>query len=423
MSESFKKRLFPVLPKIVKKYPTPLHLYDKQGILETGVRMKLALGLAEFGESYNNYFAVKALPDPHILGIMRELGFGFDCSSVPELVLARGAGAGPDDIMFTSNNTSEAEFREALDHGGSIINLDDITLIRKLKRIAGKFPRLICFRYNPGKRRTGNSIIGDPFNAKYGITHAQIMPAYQMALDLGAKEFGLHTMVCSNELRATYMIETVRGLLEIAAMLYRQLGIRLKFINMGGGFGTPYRPGQKEVAIEFMGRRIHRLLIDFLKQHGFVPRLLSECGRYVTGPHGVLVTQVVNFKHTYKEYIGVDSGMQDLMRPGMYGAYHHIEFLDPHGVLRSGPMHRASVVGAICENCDRFATNRLLPKSILEGDLGIVENTGGHGSPMGFQYNGRLRCKALLFDTDNSAKLIRRAETIDDLFNTLIFPN
>lgn len=416
MTESFKRRLFPQLPHIIAGFGTPFHIYDLMGILDTGHRM-----IQAFKDTpYRQYFAVKALPNPYIMQALRKyLDFGFDCSSIPELMLARGVGARGEDIMFTSNDTSRDEFAVAVESGGCLLNLDDVSLIPEVPL---PFPDVVCFRINPGKARTGNSIIGDPFSSKYGITLKQVVPAYREAMARGATRFGLHTMVCSNELRASYMVETTRMLLDLCVTLKQKLGIRCEFINIGGGFGIPYRPRQKALNLEWMASQIVRLLESFERAHGFRPKLLSECGRYITGPHGVLVSRVINEKRIYKRYLGVDAGMSALMRPGMYGAYHHADILDRHGDPRTGPQQRMSIVGSLCENCDRLATDRLLPRDAEKGDIVVTHDTGAHGSAMGFNYNGRFRPQELLLMPDGQVKMIRRAETQEDLFRTLVFP-
>ncbi len=417
MTQVFEQRLFPLLPDIVEEFGTPFHIVDMMGILETGRQMNIA-----FSETpYRQFFAVKALPDPYVMQWLRqETGSGFDCSSVPELALARGVGARGVDIMFTSNNTSADEFRVARKEGGCRLNLDDISLVSDVK---DPFPREICFRINPGKQRTGNSIIGEPVKSKYGITVSQIVPAYRAARERGATTFGMHTMLCSNELRAGYMIDTVKMLLEFCILLKRRLGIKCAYVNMGGGFGIPYRPDQKPLALHWMAGQIVRLLENFEKEHGWRPELFSECGRYVTGPHGVLVTSVINEKRTYERYVGVDSGMQALMRPAMYDAYHHVDILDQlSGARISGPRKQMNVVGAICENIDRFASRRFLPKNTKKGNLVVVHDAGAHGLAMGFNYNGRLRPQMLALMPSGKVIQTRRAETMKDLFRTTIFP-
>jgi diaminopimelate decarboxylase len=419
MSKSLRERLFPVLPKIIAAFGTPFHIYDEEGITRTSERLYSAFEpLNEICPApYMNCDAVKALPNPRILELLHGLGMGFDCSSVPELMMARDAGAKWDEIMFTSNNTSAEEFSAALGDEGCILNLDDLSFVDKVRDL----PELVSFRYNPGKRRTGNSIIGNPFEAKYGITHEQLVPGYRKLKRRGVKRFGGHTMVCSNERNGDYIVDTVRMQLKIAGMLKKELGIELEFVNIGGGFGIPYEPEHKELEVEKVGTESLGLFRKFRDKHGFVPALYSECGRYVTGPHGVLVSRIINRKEIYKKYWGVDTGMPALMRPGMYGSYHHLDILDPRGIPRRGRLEEVSVVGAICENCDRLATDRMLPRSAREGDIVVTHDTGAHGLAMGFNYNGRLRPQELFLRRNGTVELIRRAETIDDLFRTLRF--
>lgn len=410
ISNSFNDRLSPILEKIATHYGTPFHIYDEIGIRETG---RLLIESFSAIKGFREYFAVKALPNPRILEIMISMGFGMDCSSIPELVLSRKAGATGEDLMFTSNNTSREEFRFAMKDGGSIINLDDITLISKLPEI----PELICFRYNPGNRRTGNSIIGNPAEAKYGIHHDQVMEAYQTVLNLGAKRFGLHTMLASNELNYRYMVETALMLLELAESISGKLGIQFDFLNIGGGLGIPYRPDERPLNVPEMAAEITRAFQRFEQKNGYAPRLYIESGRYMTGPHGVLVVRAINEKNTYRKYIGVDASMSALMRPGLYGAYHEITV---HGKSHVEKNMIADVVGSLCENNDKFAIQRSLPE-IHMGDLLIIHDTGAHGHAMGFNYNGKLRPKELLLRNDGSVELIRREETMADHFSTLDF--
>jgi diaminopimelate decarboxylase len=315
--------------------------------------------------------------------------------------------------MFTSNDTTASEWEAALADGGSILNLDDISFLPKLPAM----PELICFRYNPGPRRTGNAIIGNPVESKYGVSHEQILDAYRLAREQGARRFGLHTMVCSNERNHTYMVETVRMLLELVRMLSSELELSFQFINMGGGLGIPYRPDDEPLQLEAMGREIRALLHEFQAENGWVPTLFMESGRFMTGPHGVLVTRSINRKHIYREYVGVDACMAALMRPGMYGAYHHVTVLGKEDAPADMVV---DVVGSLCENNDKFAVQRALP-AIDEGDLLLIHDTGAHGHAMGFNYNGRLRPKELLLRPDGSVELIRREETIADHFATLCF--
>ena len=410
MSQSFQDRLFPRAAELAEHYGTPFHIYDEAGILATGEKLKKAFaGVAGFRE----YYAVKALPNPRILALMKDMGFGFDCSSIPELIMSRQVGGRGEDIMFTSNNTTQEEFKAAAAEGGSILNLDDISLIAKVP----EFPELVCFRYNPGPRRTGNIIIGNPVEAKYGITHEQVISAYKLSLERGAKRFGLHTMVASNEREYTYIVETTRMLLQIAEMVEQELGIRFEFLNIGGGLGIPYRPEDKPLDLDAMAAEITALIDDFKSAHGYEPRIYMESGRWITGPHGALVTRAINHKSIYRQYIGVDACMSALMRPAMYDAYHHLDVI---GKQHQIPSEIYDVVGSLCENNDKFAVQRSLPP-IQEGDLLAIHDTGAHGHAMGFQYNGRLRPKELLLRTDGSVELIRRAETNEDYFQTLHF--
>lgn len=410
MPEAFENRLYPVLRDIVRHFGTPFHIYDESGIRETGRALKKAFSRLD---GYREYFAVKALPNPAVLEIMADQGFGFDCSSIPELVLGRRAGARGMDIMFTSNNTSAEEFAAASENGGCILNLDDVSLIPKIP----KMPELICFRYNPGSSRTGNSIMGKPEESKYGITHDQLPLAYREARELGAVRFGLHTMLASNEINYAYMVQTAAMVLEQIERIGKELNIRFEFINIGGGFGIPYRPEDRPLDLGAMAEGITNLLMNFEKGMGYRPRLFTESGRYMTGPHGVLVTRAINHKDIYRKYIGVDACMSALMRPGMYGAYHHITV---PGKSASQKTAVVDVVGSLCENNDKFAVQRTLPE-IQEGDILCIHDTGAHGHAMGFNYNGRLRPQELLLKTDGTVERIRRAETMDDYFAALDF--
>lgn len=410
MSQTFKDRLFPIVNRIADHYGTPFHIYDEDGIRETGARLKRAF--AEI-DSFREYYAVKALPNPKILSLMKEMGFGFDCSSIAELRLSRQVGGCGEEIMFTSNNTSEQDFIEAAKDGGSILNLDDISLLTKVPKI----PELICFRYNPGSKRTGNDIIGKPTEAKYGVSDNQIVAAYSQAKEMGAKRFGIHTMLASNELNYEYMVQTSQMLLELIAEISAKLNITFEFINIGGGLGIPYKPGVAELDLFAMGREITRLFKSFSQQHGYEPALYMESGRFMTGPHGVLVTRAINRKDIYRSYVGVDASMSCLMRPGMYGAYHHIDVIDKDNEQE---LQIVDVVGSLCENNDKFAVQRELPK-IIDGDLLVIQDTGAHGSAMGFNYNGNLRPKELFLSKAGTVELIRRAEQVEDYFATLQF--
>ncbi len=400
MSDSFMKRLSRVLPRIVETFGTPFHIYDQKGIEETCTQLFQAFP-PSFG--FQEFFAVKALPNPTILSLLREKGCGFDCSSPAELLLAKQAGAKGEQIMFTSNNTTREQFAEAMELG-SIVNLDDISLLKKLPNI----PELISFRYNPGPARDGNSIIGKPEESKYGVSRDQIHSAYQKARDMGATRFGLHTMLASNELNPDYMADTVAMLLDLVASLYEDLAIQCEFINMGGGLGIPYKPDDLPFDLGAMAEQIIGTMESFRARNHFVPKLFMESGRYVTGPHGVLVTRVINHKHIYRDYVGVDASMSALMRPGMYGAYHHIHI---HGKHPDKDLKIVDVAGSLCENNDKFAIARPLPET-REGDILVIHDTGAHGHSMGFNYNGHLRPQELLLTTQGQVHLIRRAETM-----------
>jgi diaminopimelate decarboxylase len=406
ITPSFQARLYPHLEAIAQHFGTPFHIYDEAGIHQTCQALKQAFSAVTFRE----FFAVKALPNPHILQIIRDEGFGFDCSSLAELVLARQVGARESDIFFTSNNTTPDEFAEAFAHGGAILNLDDITLIDKLPHN----PETICFRYNPGARRTGNAIIGNPIEAKFGLAHDQIEQAYRLMRDKGVKRFGLHTMIVSNERNHEYLIETAHMLLQLAESLQQSLGIRFEFLNLGGGLGIPYRPEDTPLDLHKLAHGVVNAFQEFAQRNSNLPHVYFESGRYITGNHGVLITRAINHKDTYRRYIGVDANMSALMRPGMYGAYHHIDVLDKH----NSPIEVVDIVGSLCENNDKFAIQRPLPH-IDEGDLLVIHDTGAHGSSMGFNYNGKLRPKELLLCVDGTIRLIRRAETLEDYFATL----
>jgi diaminopimelate decarboxylase len=410
MSKSFENRLLPVLAEIIDHFGTPFHIYDEAGIRETGQNVIKAFARLK---GFREYYAVKALPNPHILRIMQDLGFGFDCSSIAELQLSRRIGARGEDIMFSSNNTTAAEFQAAEADGGCILNLDDISLVAKVPRM----PETISFRYNPGFRRSGNPIIGNPLESKYGVAHEQIPDAYKAARARGARRFGIHTMLVSNEISYRYMVETAKMLLEAAIRVSEVLGIRLDFINLGGGLGIPYSPKQQPLDIHSMADEITELFLDFAEKSGYLPRFFIESGRYMTGPHGVLVTTAINQKDIYRKYIGVDACMSALMRPALYGAYHHITVIAKHPAQN---FEKVDVVGSLCENNDKFAIQRELPV-IQEGDQLLIHDTGAHGHAMGFNYNGRLRPKELLLRPNGTVELIRRAETVADYFATLNF--
>ncbi|MCI1209593.1 MAG: diaminopimelate decarboxylase [Treponema sp.] len=408
---------FPLTPEqlqtLVKKFPTPFYLYDEKEIREN---MRYFTRAFSIFPDFREYFAVKALPNPYILKILASEGCGADCSSLPELMLSSLSGITGKHVMFTSNETPASEFVYAGEHG-NIINLDDITHIAFLKKaLGGKLPETLCFRYNPGPLKEGNAIIGKPEEAKYGLTREQLFDAYAECKAEGVKHFGLHTMVASNELNPDYFVETAELLFQLCVELQERLGVRIEFVDLGGGIGIPYKPDQKKVDLDYVARGI-RAVYDRL----IVPAELDplsvywECGRPVTGPYGWLVTTALHEKHIYREYIGVDASMADLMRPGMYGAYHE---LTVSGKESAPADHVYDVVGSLCENCDKFAVQRKLPE-IVPGDLLVIHDAGAHGRAMGFNYNGKLRCGEILMRTDGSFRQIRRKETVDDYFATL----
>ncbi|MBI2018854.1 diaminopimelate decarboxylase [Candidatus Daviesbacteria bacterium] len=402
------------IEKIIKKYPTPFHIYDEKRIRENAKRFYQAFSWAP---NFKNYFAVKACPNPYILKILKKEGMGTDCSSLPELMMAETVGILGENIMFSSNDTPQKEFKKAKSLG-AIINLDDITHIEMLESL--DTPDIICFRYNPGPlRKSGvNTIIGKPEEAKYGMTKNQLFEGYKIMKAKGVKRFGLHTMVVSNELDIKALAETAAMLFDLTVEVYEKLGIKLEFVNLGGGIGIPYKVEQEEVNLEKLAKRVKKLYEQkIVKNHLDPLKIFYECGRMITGPFGYLVTTTIHEKHTYKDYIGVDACMANLMRPGMYGAYHHETIL---GKEKSPKNHTYDVVGSLCENNDKFAVDRELPK-IEIGDIIVIHDTGAHGYAMGFNYNGKLRSAELLLKVDGTVEMIRRAETVDDYFATLNF--
>ena len=399
--------------KIMEKYPTPFHIYDEKAIRENARRMKSAF---KDVPGFKEFFAVKALPNPFILKVLKEEGFGADCSSLPELILAEKAGMIGDDIMFSSNDTPAEEFIKAKEMGG-YINLDDISHIPYLEKYAG-LPEIVCFRYNPGTLKEGNEIIGKPEEAKYGFTQEQMFEGYRILRDKGVKRFGMHTMVASNELNSDYFVETARILFELIVEISKELGIRFEFVNLGGGIGIPYRPEQEPVSLKTVAKGVKEAYDATITANGLAPlKVYLECGRVITGPYGYLISQVRHLKSTYKDYVGLDSCMANLMRPGIYGAYHHITVL---GKEKAAPVYKYDVTGSLCENNDKFAIDRMLPE-IEIGDVLAIHDTGAHGHAMGFNYNGKLRSAELLLREDGSVVQIRRAETIEDYFATLDF--
>ena len=398
------------LEAIAAQYPTPFHIYDEKGIRENARRLKAAFA---WNPGYREYFAVKATPTPAILKLLKEEGCGCDCSSMAELVMAEKCGVTGEGIMFSSNETPPEEFLKARQLGG-IINLDDITHIDFLhKALGGAFPELICFRYNPGPDRTGNAITGNPVEAKYGVTKDQLIECYRRAKELGAKRFGLHTMVASNELNAAYIVETARMLFSLVRKIKAELDIDIEFIDMGGGVGIPYRPEDERIDLYALSSEIKKLY----EEYEMKVRLTFECGRMIMGPYGYLVTRALHVTKKYKDYVGVDACMADLMRPALYGSYHHITVAGKSTLERD---HVYDVTGSLCENNDKFAIDRALPE-VEEGATLVIHDTGAHGYSMGFNYNAKLRHAEYLLTEEGELKLIRRAETYDDYVKTLRF--
>ena len=401
------------LREVIKKYPTPFHLYEEKKIRDNFRRLRETFSwAAEFRE----YFAVKALPNPHIVKILAEDGAGTDCSSLAELIISERANVTGEKIMLTSNDTPAEEFQKAISLG-AIINLDDITHIDFLEENAG-LPKILSFRYNPADiMNSGNDIIGKPAEAKYGLTRQQIFDAYKISQGKGVKRFGLHTMIASNERETETFLYTAQIMFELAVEIKNQLGINLEFVNLGGGFGIPYRPEEKPVDYKAIGAGICELYKKILVPNGLEKiRIATESGRAITGDAGWLVSTVIHEKNTYKNYIGLDSCMANLMRPALYGAYHHITILGKE----NAPCDKIyDVTGSLCENNDKFAINRALPKIDI-GDILIIHDTGAHGHAMGFNYNGKLRSAELLLRENGEIELIRRAETLEDYFATLV---
>lgn len=402
------------LKALVKKYPTPFYLYDEKAIRENMREFTKAFSIFL---SFREFYAVKACPNPYILKILAAEGCGADCSSLPELMLSKMSGIEGKKVMFTSNETPAEEYQYAFKEG-NIINLDDITHIEYLKKaLGGKLPETMCCRYNPGPAKHGcNSIIGKPEEAKYGMTREQILEAYKIMKAEGVKHFGLHTMVASNELNPDFFADTAKLVFELAAEIKEKDDVRIEFTDLGGGLGIPYRPGQKKVDYNEIAQKIRKLYDEIIVPAGLDPlEICWECGRPITGPYGWLVSTAIHEKHIYREYIALDSCMADLMRPGMYGAYHEVSVSGKENAPKD---HVYDVVGSLCENCDKFAIQRPLPE-INIGDLVIIHDAGAHGRAMGFNYNGKLRAGEILMREDGSFVQIRRRETVDDLFATL----
>lgn len=398
---------------LVEKVGTPFNIYDGNAIERNAEEMKSAFSWAP---DFINYFAVKALPNINILKLLRRHGFGADCSSLPELLLAEEAGITGHDIMFTSNDTPDEEFRKAYELG-AVLNLDDITHIDAVKRACGSLPDTISFRFNPGKERTGNAIIGNPVEAKYGVTRDQLFEAYSRAKAEGVKHFYLHTMVASNELNEEYIVETARMLFTLVKEIKEKCGIEIEAIDLGGGVGIPYKREQYRIEWNKLGDDIKALYDEMIVKEGLKSlRVSFECGRAITGPYGYLVSTVRHVSHKYKDYVGLDSCMADLMRPALYGAYHHITVVGKENLPLD---HVYDVTGSLCENNDKFAIDRALPE-IEKGDILVIHDTGAHGFAMGFNYNGKMRHAEYLIEGSDILK-IRRSETYEDYISTQLF--
>lgn len=415
------KKPFVTLPQIeemVQTYPTPFHLYDEKGIRENARLVQKAFS---WNKGYKEYFAVKATPTPRLLQILKEEGCGVDCSSLTELMMSDACGFSGSEIMFSSNDTPVEDF-ELAHKLNAIINLDDITHIEYLERIIGHIPERISCRYNPGgvfslgESKEGFQVMDTPGNSKYGMTRAQMTEAFKILKDKGAKEFGIHAFLASNTISNEYYPALARILFQTAVELQKETGVHITFINLSGGIGIPYRPEQTANDILVIGEGVRKAYEEILVPAGMGDvSLCTELGRFMLGPYGCLVTKAIHEKHTYKEYIGVDACAANLMRPAIYGAYHHITVL---GKEDAPCDHKYDVVGSLCENCDKFAVDRMLPKIDL-GDYLVIHDAGAHGFSMGYNYNGKLRSAEVLLKEDGSTELIRRAETPADYFATL----
>ena len=409
------------LEEITKTYPTPFHLYDERGMRENARRVNAAFS---WNSGFKEYFAVKATPTPALLKILREEGCGADCSSLTELMMAERCGFRGHEIMFSSNNTLPEEFQLA-DKLGAIINLDDLTHVDFLEEsLGGRVPETVLCRYNPGgvftlgESKEGFQVMDTPGDAKYGMTRAQLAEAFRRLKAKGVKYFGIHSFLASNTLSNDYYPTLAGILFQLAVELREETGCDIRYINLSGGIGIPYRPDQAENDIAAIGEGVRRKFEEILAPAGMGNvQLCSELGRFMMGPYGCLVTRAIHEKHIYKEYIGVDACAADLMRPAIYGAYHHITVA---GKEDAPCDHQYDVTGSLCENCDKFAVDRLLPK-IDRGDLLVIHDTGAHGHSMGYNYNGKLRSAELLLREDGSVALIRRAETPEDYFATVVW--
>ena len=400
------------LEEMTKTYPTPFHLYDERGIRENIKALKDAFS---WNKGYKEYFAVKANPNPFLIDILREYGCGCDCSSYTELMLSDAVGVSGGDIMFSSNDTPAEDYRLA-QKLGAIINLDDITHIDFLEETLGYIPKTISCRYNPGGLfKISNDIMDNPGDAKYGMTTEQIFDAFRILKGKGVQEFGIHAFLASNTVTNDYYPMLAKVLFETAVKLAKETGVHIRFINLSGGIGIPYKPAQEPNDIKAIGEGVRRVYEEVLVPAGMGDvAIYTELGRFMMGPYGCLVTRAIHEKHTHKEYIGVDACAVNLMRPAMYGAYHHITVM---GKEDEPCEYMYDVTGSLCENNDKFAIDRMLPK-IDTGDLLVIHDTGAHGFSMGYNYNGKLKSAEVLLKEDGSTQLIRRAETPSDYFAT-----
>lgn len=398
--------------EISKVYPTPFHLYDEKGIRENA---KAVMEAFAWNPGFKEYFAVKATPNPYLINILREYGCGCDCSSLTELMLSEAMGVSGSDIMFSSNDTPAEEYAYAAKLG-AIINLDDITHIEFVEKILGKLPETMSCRYNPGGVfKMSNGIMDNPGDAKYGFTTEQMFEGYRILKEKGVKNFGMHAFLASNTVTNEYYPMLAKEMFELAVKLEKETGADIKFINLSGGVGIPYKPDQEPNDIRIIGEGVRKVYEEVLVPAGMGDvAIYTEMGRFMMGPYGQLVTQAIHEKHTHKEYIGVDACAVNLMRPAMYGAYHHITVL---GKEESCCDHKYDVTGSLCENNDKFAVDRMLPE-IEVGDYLVIHDTGAHGYAMGYNYNGKLKSAELLLKEDGSVQLIRRAETPKDYFAT-----
>ena len=403
------------LQEITAQFPTPFHLYDEKGIRENAKAVKEAFA---WNKGFKEFFAVKATPNPFLIQILQEYGCGCDCSSMTELMMSKAIGCKEGDIMFSSNDTPEEEFKYANEIGG-IINLDDITHIESVERAVGYIPKVISCRYNPGGVfKISNDIMDNPGDAKYGMTHDQIIEAFKILKSKGVKHFGIHSFLASNTVSNEYYPTLAKILFELAVELRDKTGADIKFVNLSGGVGVAYKPDQEPNDIAVIGEGVHKVYDEVLGAAGMGDvAIYTELGRFMLAPYGCLVTKAIHEKHIYKEYIGVDACASNLMRPAIYGAYHHITVA---GKEDAPCDHKYDVTGSLCENSDKFAIDRMLPK-IDMGDYLIIHDTGAHGFSMGYQYNGKLRSAELLLKEDGSVQMIRRAETIKDYYATFDF--